>query len=252
MSNLRSALFGAAVCLLASFGAQAQTPTTTTSPTGGPLPSGVTAVGGIVADLLGLNGTRIVTQLSAASLFQGFASTDPLTIGTQTGFSPAVIAALGGGIASASFRVTLDDGDTSPGDFDFNELAFLVNSLNFGNFSAVQGQETNGTGTVLFSTGLGFTNGQLDTGFFSSVNAALLASLFTSLTATGSLTFALDDVDPGDNFFDFTRGVAGGLINVGTGPIVTPPPTGVPEPASLALFGAGLLGLATTRRRRMV
>src|SRR4051812_14081315 len=49
---------------------------TTTSPTGGgqALPSGVTEVGGIVLDLVGTNGVRVVSQLPASSLYVGFSN----------------------------------------------------------------------------------------------------------------------------------------------------------------------------------
>ncbi|HEX2797179.1 MAG TPA: retention module-containing protein, partial [Immundisolibacter sp.] len=50
------------------------TPFTMASPTGFELPSGATPVGGIVVDLIGLNGVRVVTQLSASSLFIGYSN----------------------------------------------------------------------------------------------------------------------------------------------------------------------------------
>ena len=48
------------------------TPATEISPTGGALPAGVTRVGGIVVDLRGTNGTRVVSQLAASTLYRGF------------------------------------------------------------------------------------------------------------------------------------------------------------------------------------
>ncbi|HET6576066.1 MAG TPA: hypothetical protein VFG68_20865, partial [Fimbriiglobus sp.] len=88
---------------------------TFTSPTsGGALPSGVTEVGGIVLDIVGANGARVVSQLAASSLHQGFAAVNPLTIGTQTGFTSTVVNALGGGISELAVRITLLDGDTGP------------------------------------------------------------------------------------------------------------------------------------------
>ena len=225
---------------------------TLTSPTGGALPSGVTAVGGIVIDLQGLGGSRVISQVAASSEYTGTVptATNPLTFGTQTGFTPAIVAALGGGISSASFRVTLYDGDTGVGDFDYNSNFLLVNGNNFGNFSSVTTQQTNSTGTVAITNDTGFRNDLLDTGFFSSTNTALLSSLFNSLSS-GSLIFQLNDLTPGQpvqQFFDFTQGIDSSLIDV------TQPPTVVavtPEPESLALMATGLLGLAPLLRKRL-
>lgn len=231
---------------------------TRASPTGNPLPAAVTEIGGIVVDLIGDNGTRVVTQASASSLYVGFSgfNVNPLLIGTQAGFSPAVIAALGGGIAEAAVRITLFDGDTGAGDFDFGENDLLLNGLNFGDFSSVATQTTNGAGVAFgvssLSDGFGFDNNDLDTGFFYSTDATLLDALYASLSG-GSMTieFELDDVDPDDNFYDFTQGLDGGLVNVGTGPVVTPPGSGaVPEPVSLAAWTVlSAAGLALCGRR---
>lgn len=225
------------------------TPATETSPTGGAVPTGVTKVGGIVTDLKGTNGTRIVAQLSAASLYVGFAGVNPQPFGTQTGFDAAVLAALGGGISSASFRITLDDGDNAPGNFDANQNSLLINGLNFGNWTTVPTTRTNADGTVQLAAGTGFANNQLWTGWFTSTDNVLLASLFGTLNATNALTFSVLDADPFDNFYDFTQGVDGGLINVGTGPIVAP---GIPEPATWAMMilGFGLIGGAMRSARR--
>src|SRR5262249_59714855 len=77
------------------------TPTafTMTSPTSkGELPAGVTAAGGIVLDLVGVNGRRVVSELPASSLFRGTFDNgsppafcrDPGTLGVQEGLPPAV------------------------------------------------------------------------------------------------------------------------------------------------------------------
>ena len=258
---MRSYLLGAFVAVMSVTGAaQAQT---TTSPTGGALPAAVTKVGGIVADLKGTNGTRVVAQVAASDLYRDFANAptnpqignaggNPLLIGTQFGFTPTLLANFGGGLASASFRITLFDGDTAAGDFDFNDNTFSVNGGLIGNWSSVTTFLTDATGTTVSSPGLGFNDNQLRTGFFSTLDPTVLGSIFAGLTANGSLAYTLLDADANDNFFDFTQGVDGGLINVGSGPVVTPPGA-VPEPATWAMMlaGFGAMGFAMRRRGKV-
>lgn len=242
----------------AVFGAAQATTFTRNSPAGGTLPSGVTEIGGVVVDLVGSNNNRIVSELPASDLFVGFCDGgtpssydgNPCTIGIQTGFGSSVTDALGGGIAKMAVRFTLYDGDTGSGDFDDNDNTLLVNGFNFGNWSDVDAQQTDSTGTTSTygMSGGGFRDNLLDTGFFYSTDSTLLGNIFGSLVSDQQLTFQISDLDPYDNFYDFTQGIDGGLINVGQGPVVTPP-TGVPEPSELGLMalGIGLIGLLSRR-----
>lgn len=251
----------AAVCLAATGSAFAST-FTNTSPTGLDVTSvGASTVGGVVVVLKGSNGATLVSQLAASSLFIGFYNGgtpaafngNPGTIGIQTGFGDAITGALGGDLQSASFRFSLYDGDTASGNFDFGDNNLLVNGVDLGGWSAVIAQNTSGTGTVLgsgLSTG-GFRDKLLDTGWFNTTNATTLASLFGAIDTADELKFQVQDTDPFDNYYDFTQGIDASLINIGSGPVITPPPTGnVPEPGVLALMGLALAGATLASRRK--
>jgi hypothetical protein len=255
------AIASVAFGLLGTAQAQASTFTRTSLTSAGLLPGTVSEIGGIVLDLIGTNGTRVVTQTAASTLFVGGSpSTNPLTIGTQTGFTASVIGQLGGGISQASVRLSLFDGDSAAGDFDVNDNTLALNGITFGNFTAVSAVNTDSVGneTSLGFSGGGFRDGTLDTGFFFSNDTTTLASLFASLSG-GNVVFELNDVDPGDQFYDFAQGLSASVVNVGTGPVVTStpvipgiPPTGagtsVPEP--FTVIGSLIGGTAAFRMRK--
>ncbi len=227
-----------------------------TSPTSkGALPTSVSVVGGVVLDLVGTNNNRIVSQLSASSLFVGFANTgtpvsfqgNPLTIGVQSGFTPALVAALGGGIAEAAVRFTLYDGDTALNNFDWFDNDLLLNGINIADWSTVTTYTHNSVGGGVGSPRSGFDNNALNTGFFHVTNSTVLASFYNSIVSSGSVAYGLLDEDPFDNFFDFTQGIDSSLIDVSTPPVVNPV---IPEPSTVGAFAVlGLLGLVYTRKR---
>ncbi|WP_152046474.1 calcium-binding protein [Aureimonas psammosilenae] len=193
---------------------------TTTSPTSkGALPTGVTEIGGLVLDLVGLNGVRIVSQISASSLYEGYPTTTPVTIGTQSGFDAATIAALGGGLKEAAVRVTLYDGDSAAGDFDFHDNGLLLNGINFGDCSNVSTQVTTNDGKTGSSIQNGFPDDRLATGWFSSTDASVLKSFYDSLTSKHAVTFGFLDKDVNDNQLNFKQGLAGNLIDIGKPPV---------------------------------
>lgn len=226
-------------------------PFTNTSPTGTDVTvSGASTIGGIVIELVGASGSRSLSQIAASTLFVGFNNSIPQNIGSQGGFTSTILDPLGGGLSSASFRFTLDDGDNSSGNFDYNENTLLVNSINVGNWSNVVTQTTNSAGGAISGFDSGFNDNLLDTGWFHVTDSGLLSALFTSLLSTATLSFQVSDVDPGDNFYDFTQGIDNELANVGSGPVVLPPVNAVPLPAALPLMATalGLFGFAKRRK----
>src|SRR5262249_36238959 len=143
-------------------------------------------------------------------------------IGVQTGFTAETVGLLGGGLTEAAVRLTLFDGDTAVGNFDFHDNELLLNNVVLGDFSDVATQETSQDGQTALSDNPrgGFRNDTLDTGFFYSAAPDVLAALFASLSSRGEVVYRLRDADPFDNFFDFTRGVQGGLVDTGSPPAV--------------------------------
>ncbi len=224
---------------------------TMTSPVSrGELPGGVTAVGGVVLDLVGSNGRRVVSQLPASSLFTGTFNNgspesfrgNPGTIGVQTGFTPETLNLLGGGLSELAVRLTVFDGDTAAGNFDFHDNELLLNDVLVGDFSDIVTQQTSQDGQTALSGSLGngFRNNRLHTGFVYSAQPAVLDAFFASLSATGEVAYRLFDADPFDNLFDFTLGVDGGLVDVGTPPAVVNTP---PSISAITTDGPGTEGI---------
>jgi hypothetical protein len=246
-------------------GSAQATTLTLTSPSGGTLPSGVSPVGGVVLDLIGQNDARVTSQLAAKDTFVGFYNGgtpsayqgNPGTIGIQNGFTSSVLQALGGGLKKVGIRFTLYDGDTAAGDFDSNDNTLLVNGFNFGNWSDVNTETTDGLGNAAPGSSLsggGFRDNTLDTGWFSSSDTTLLSNFFTSLVNTQEVVYQVNDIDPYDNYYDFTQGINSSLVNVGSGPVVQPPNPGQPVPEPITILGtlaAGGIGAAMRRRSKL-
>ncbi len=247
----KNVLIGAAALLFSATSVSASTFTETSLTSKGAVIPGVTAVGGIVVDLVGTNGARVMSQLSASSLFSGNVSgVTNVDIGSQVGWGTSVTDALGGGIAEASFRLSLYDGDNASGNFDEDDNNLLINGIDFGNWSDVEAQNTTALGVEAAGglSGGGFRNNLLDTGWFFSNDAGTLSTLFNSLLALETLSFELEKLDDSFQFYDFSQGIDGSLIDVGSGPVVTPP-NAVPLPAAVWLFGPALLGLMGFRKK---
>ncbi|HIK41718.1 MAG TPA: hypothetical protein IGS51_14305, partial [Thermoleptolyngbya sp. M55_K2018_002] len=199
------------------------------SPAGGALPSGVTIIGGIVLDLIGTNGQRVVAQLAASELYEGTVTTSQQLIGTQTGLTPTFTNTLGGGLSRVAVRITLFDGDNAPAppqdDFDFNQNFLLLNGFEIGNWSDVATITTNGLGTPVSSPrpDIGFANEELDTGWFLTQDPTFLTNFYNSLISTQTVTYTFVDNTPAENFLNFKQGLDGSLIGGGGGgPIIDP------------------------------
>ena len=202
------------------------TVSTTTSPVGGNLPTSTPTVGGIVLDLIGSNGQRVIAYLGAATLYQDVSpairsQTPEIVIGTQEGLTSTLLAGLGGGISQAAIRITLFDGDTSGPKIsasenqDFNQNTLLLNDINFGNWSTVETATTDSVGNKISTntSNIGFFNNELDTGWFSTNDSTILSGFYTSLVNTGKVVYKLLDSVPGDNYRSFQQGLDASTID---------------------------------------
>ncbi|WP_202940786.1 hypothetical protein [Alteromonas macleodii] len=239
-------LMAIALMLGLSFSSNATVISVTSPTVSGNVSSSVSEIGGIVIDMVGVNGNSVVSQLSADSLFRGRLPNNPGVIGTQSGFTSYLLSQLGGGLAEIGVRVTLFDGDTASGDFDFNNNFLLLNGFSIGNFSDVLVDNTNSDGSVSLGQAFGFGDADLSTGWFYSNNSTFLANLFSSLSSSEQIVVAIDDINGvGDNYLDFKQGIDTSLISIGLSPSLTA--IQASAPSNLLIFIMGLMGIAVRR-----
>jgi large repetitive protein len=177
------------------------------------LPAGYPEAGGVAIVFVGVNGNSYFQFSNPTGAFQGYSNTgtptafqgNPFTINSpialDCGFSSCTTY-FGGSIAQAYIRFTAYDGDTQVGGFDFNDITLRLNGFDLANWSGVNTEKTSNDGLTSFGFETGFGNNTLNTGWFSTTNAALLSNVLT----TGRTTSQIFDRDPGDNFWDFRIG----------------------------------------------
>lgn len=206
-------LGGAALVGLGTGLAQATTFTMTVPGTSIELPEDYPQAGGVAIVMEGLNGNLYYQFSDPSGAFVGFQHTgspsqfrgNPFTINDPIALDCGYSTCrdyFGGGLERIYVRFSAYDGDTQPGGFDQNDISLLMNGYTVGSWSGLTTQVTNTAGTQAYRTATGFGNNTFNTGWFSSINPALLEDILTSGQTT---TQVLDD-DPNDNYWDFRRG----------------------------------------------
>ncbi|NNE58302.1 MAG: DUF11 domain-containing protein [Hellea sp.] len=215
------AAVAALTCVFMSNTALATTFTETVPNGNGAIPNTYPPVGGTMFVLIGQNGNIYYQFVNPSTQFEGFQNT-----GTPTAFQGSPTFQLGptqtlncgtisctdyfgGSIVEGYVRLTARDGDSCPGNFDYQDLTFNVNGIAVSSFSdlpASSVERTNFAG----DTSLGFENcfrnqgtTETNTGWFDlTSNATLLANILS----TGGTTPTITDTDPDDNRWFFTDG----------------------------------------------
>jgi len=141
--------------------------------------------------------------------------------------------------AESRFNLTNSNfGDTGTGFAGMDVGCFFEGTLACFNNNANGTGQFSGTLTFGLSPNFAYTY-EIEAGAAGMGNSDWSASAFVD---------PLISLDPSFGAIgDYTLYLSAGLEN-GFAPV--PPPTGVPEPETLALFGAGLAGLALARRRK--
>jgi hypothetical protein len=172
-------------------------------------------------------------------IYNSSAFTGTVNIGDIEFFNTFFNNGVSQGIANMSFSIYLDTSAQSVPDGSIPGGAQL-----FGSFSLNDGPWT--FGQTLTFTGTPFlydpSNGNLE----------LVVEINAGSTDPGSGVFTFFDAESGGPFSRWCGG-CGTVGNSGFGLVTgfsASTSVSVPEPTTLALFGAGLLGLSTIRRRR--
>ncbi|PWQ98013.1 DUF7507 domain-containing protein [Leucothrix arctica] len=200
---------------------QATTFTETVPNNNGAIPVTYPAVGGTMVVLIGANGNIYYQFVNPSTQFIGFEQTgspaafqgSPFQLGPTQVLNCGTVTCstyFGGSIVEGYVRLTARDGDACVGNFDEDDVFFLLNGYTVSSFTGPLTERTNTTGTV----SNGFENCFRNQGATETSTAwfdlAPVTGLLDDILTTGSTTPEVLDLDGsatrGDNFWYFTDG----------------------------------------------
>jgi uncharacterized repeat protein (TIGR01451 family) len=220
-------LIGVWLWIALSVPAMATTFTETVPNGNGPIPDTFPPVGGTMFVLVGVNGNIYYQFVNPSTQFEGFAGTGApaafrgiptFQLGPEQVLNCGIVSCsdyFGGAIAEGYSRLTVRDADACPGNFDFEDVTFLVNGIDVSSLSNLgpnDVQRTNLTGTSqIANTENCFRNqgtGETSTAWFD-----LPGNVLNDILTSGSTTPFIRDDDTGrsttrgDNAWFFQDGV---------------------------------------------